>query len=103
MLKENDPPAPSVEDKDSAATGRDRQRGALDGLVRLVKQCAEDEARITAESAAAQQKADEELQREREAVSVKYKALLEGIEETFTRRVLEAEKQFEWARDELST
>jgi DNA segregation ATPase FtsK/SpoIIIE, S-DNA-T family len=103
MLKENDPPAPSAEDKESAATGRDRQRGALDGLVRLVKQCAEDEARISAESAAAQQKADEDLQRERDAVGAKYRSLLEGLEETFTQRVLEAEKQFEWARDELST
>jgi DNA segregation ATPase FtsK/SpoIIIE, S-DNA-T family len=96
MLKENDPPQPV------APTQRDRQREALDGLIRLVKDCAAGEVKITADYAAAQQRADKSFSQARDATETKYKSLLQAVEEKCSHRTVEADKNFEWAKEELS-
>jgi len=87
----------------AVSTRRDLQRESLDGLIRLVRECAAEETRIENERAAAQAKADKVLQIANDAVNRKYQAIEQSVRDLYLRRVTEADKQLDWARDDLSS
>jgi DNA segregation ATPase FtsK/SpoIIIE, S-DNA-T family len=83
-------------------TRRDRQRDALNNLIRLVKECAASETQVEQVLVSAQDRAAKELNRALSACNEKYQALEQAVSDTFARRTMETDRQFEFARDELN-
>jgi hypothetical protein len=103
MLQETAPvPAAPPVAEPAAVTRRDLQRDALDSLVHLVKKCAATEIQIDRDFAAAQDRSKKILERTLAATQQKYQTLEQSVRDLYSRRVMESDKQFEWARDELS-